>query len=120
MLTRMSRKTKLILGTFLATAACALLLLNISLADKKIDRRVEHLYNIEDPQFLRSVGAMLGPALLPGNKVQTLSNGDEIFPSMLAAIRGAQSTINFESYIYWSGGIGKQLPTRWPNAPARG
>jgi len=109
MLTRMSRKTKLILGTFLATAACALLLLNISLADKKIDRRVEHLYNIEDPQFLRSVGAMLGPALLPGNKVQTLSNGDEIFPSMLAAIRGAQSTINFESYIYWSGGIGKQF-----------
>ena len=28
---------------------------------------------------------------------------------MLSAIRGAKLTINFESYIYWSGDIGKQF-----------
>jgi cardiolipin synthase len=28
---------------------------------------------------------------------------------MLAAIRGAQKTITFESYIYWSGSIGREF-----------
>ena len=38
-----------------------------------------------------------------------LNDGDEIFPAMLEAIRGAKKTITFESYIYWSGEIGKQF-----------
>src|ERR1019366_8240574 len=38
-----------------------------------------------------------------------LENGDEIFPSMLQAIRGAQKTITFETYIYWAGEIGQQF-----------
>ena len=48
-----------------------------------------------------------------GNRVDALQNGDEIFPAMLAAIRGARRTINFESYIYWSGDIG-QVVRRCP------
>ena len=50
---------------------------------------------------------MLGPPLLDGNRLRVLRNGDEIFPPMLAAIRGARKTINFETYIYWSGDIGR-------------
>lgn len=45
--------------------------------------------------------------MLPGNKTQTLLNGDQVFPSMLEAIRNAKRTITFETYIYWSGEIGK-------------
>jgi cardiolipin synthase len=52
---------------------------------------------------------MLGFALLPGNRVDALVNGDRIFPSMLEAIRGARASITFESYIYWSGNIGKEF-----------
>ncbi len=48
---------------------------------------------------------MLGPSIVPGNKVTVLENGDEIFPAMLEAIRGAQKTITFETYIWWSGKI---------------
>ena len=44
-----------------------------------------------------------------GNRFQELRNGDEIFPSMLAAIRGARKSITFETYIYWSGDIGKNF-----------
>jgi cardiolipin synthase len=55
------------------------------------------------------MGAMLGPALLPGNRVRGLRNGDEIFPAMLAAIRSATRSINFESYIYWSGQTGRDF-----------
>jgi cardiolipin synthase len=38
-----------------------------------------------------------------------LENGVEIFPAMLEAIRGAQETICFETYIYWSGDIGREF-----------
>jgi cardiolipin synthase len=55
------------------------------------------------------MGVMLGPALLPGNRVQALVNGDEIFADMLQAIRGAQKSITFEMYIYWRGTIGDEF-----------
>jgi cardiolipin synthase A/B len=55
------------------------------------------------------MGALLGPGLLDGNLVEVLLNGDEIFPAMLQAIRGAQETITFETFIYWSGSIGKEF-----------
>ncbi|MGC1479172.1 MAG: phosphatidylserine/phosphatidylglycerophosphate/cardiolipin synthase family protein [Chthoniobacterales bacterium] len=37
--------------------------------------------------------------------VRTLVNGDEIFPALIAAAEAAERTINFETYIYWSGEI---------------
>src|SRR6185295_14319821 len=52
---------------------------------------------------------LLGPPNIAGNRFDVLLNGDEIFPSMLAAIRGAKQTISFESYIYWSGSIGREF-----------
>jgi cardiolipin synthase len=66
-------------------------------------------YGTEDPQFLRSMSALFGTAFVGGNRIETLLNGDEIFPAMLAAIRSAESSITFETYIYWSGNIGRQF-----------
>ena len=56
---------------------------------------------------MRTMGSMLGSPLVPGNRVETLVNGDEIFPAMLAALNSARRTITFEMYIYWSGSVGK-------------
>ena len=78
-------------------------------SEKKIERQLQRLYNLEDPQFRRSMGVLLGPPILEGNKVDVLLNGDEIFSSMLKEIRGAQHTITFETYIYWSETIGKEF-----------
>src|SRR5437868_15437064 len=86
-----------------------LLVLNFSVAEKKITQHVEHRYDVGSPQFLRSMGVLLGPALVGNNRIETLLNGDQIFPAMLAAIRAAKSTITFETYIYWSGEIGKEF-----------
>ncbi len=55
------------------------------------------------------MGVLLGPALVSGNRIETLLNGNEIFPAMLKAIREAEKTITFETYIYWSGVIGKEF-----------
>jgi len=98
----------LIVAAVVLTALATLVLLNLR-AEKKIDVRPSHLYPVSDQQFLRSMSVLLGPPLLDGNRVTTLLNGDQIFPSMLDAINGAQHTIDFETYIYWSGEIGKQF-----------
>jgi cardiolipin synthase len=95
--------------TFLATALVVLLVANLTLGDKHIDRNVASLYPVASAQFVRTMGVMLGPALVPGNKAQALVNGDEIFADMLAAIRGAQKSVTFEMYIYWRGTIGEEF-----------
>src|ERR1043165_3950294 len=86
-----------------------LLLINLHSGEKQIRYQLGHQFAVSDPQFLRSMNNLLGPGVLPGNKVAAFQNGDEIFPAMLKAIRSAQKTITFETYIYWSGDIGKQF-----------
>jgi len=80
-----------------------------SRAPRHISQQITHEYAVADPQFLRSMGVLLGPPLVQGNRIDTLFNGDEIFPAMLEAIRGAKRTIDFETYIYWSGDIGEKF-----------
>ncbi len=75
----------------------------------EVRKPITSLYSVRDPQFRRSVESLLGPSLLPGNRTTMLLNGDQIFPAMLSAIRGARRTINFETYVYWSGGIGHEF-----------
>jgi cardiolipin synthase len=104
---RMRRRWPVILAVLVCAALTVLAVANLSLGDKKIDTVVQPAYSVADAQFRRSLGAMLGPQLLEGNHVQALRNGDEIFPAMLEAIRGARSTITFETYIYWSGRTGE-------------
>ena len=104
-----TKKLPLILVTVAATAVLILLAVNFSVGETQITERVTHTYAIADPQFQRSMGVLLGPPLVDGNRVDTLVNGREIFPAMLAAIRSARKTITFETYIYWSGRIGKEF-----------
>ena len=66
-------------------------------------------YGVEDPQFQRSIGQLLGPPLVAGNRITGLINGDQIFPAMLETIRQARDSINLETYIYWSGQVGRQF-----------
>ena len=77
--------------------------------EKEPQHRVERHYNIVDPQFRREMGVLLGPAIVSGNNIEALQNGEQIFPAMLDAIRAARRTITFETYIYWSGEIGEQF-----------
>ncbi|MFH1813023.1 MAG: phospholipase D-like domain-containing protein [Pseudomonadota bacterium] len=84
-----------------------LLVANFVGGETKIERRIERLYTLDDPRFMQELGVLLGPPFVQGTQVRALLNGDEIFPPMLAAIRGARASITFETYIYWSGDIGR-------------
>lgn len=76
---------------------------------KAIHYQLKHEYAVGDAEFVRTVGNLLGPAIKPGNRVTTLLNGDQIFPAMLDAIRHAERTVTLETFIYWSGTIGREF-----------
>jgi cardiolipin synthase len=99
----------LVFMVVVASIAATIIALNFIPGEKKVQTRISEIYAVHDPQFLRSMSHLLGPPLEPGNQVKELLNGDEIFPPMLAAIRAAEKTITFETYIYWSGEIGKEF-----------
>jgi cardiolipin synthase len=96
-----------VLLTMLLTVAAGLVVLNFTSGEKKLDSHVTRQYALHDAQYQRALSVLLGPPILDGNRFEALYNGDRIFPPMLAAIRAAQRSITFETYIYWSGDIGR-------------
>ena len=108
MLMRGKRKMWIAIIAALTVAALVTWMLHPS-SGRSLSYTVDHRYAATDPQFVREMSVVLGPTVLQGNSVTALNNGDEIFPSMLEAIRSARKTITFETYIYWSGEIGNEF-----------
>ena len=108
---RFSRKPVIwtIILTVVVTVLVTAFLANFATPEKSLQRKILHKHSIQDAQFQRELSTLLGPPILSGNRVVDFENGDEIFPAMLEAIEGAEKTINFETYIYWSGDIGKKF-----------
>ena len=106
-----SRKRWIVAGLVgaLLAAVLTVVALNFVGGEKQIERRLVHLYTIDDPQFRRELGVLLGPPIIDGNSVVNLENGVQIFPAMLAAVKSARHNINFETYIYWSGEVGREF-----------
>ena len=98
-----------VLITCAVTLIVGFLALNFMPSEKQIERQLTRQYDTHDPQFRRSLGVLLGPPILEGNKIEVLVNGDQIFPAMLEAIRGAKETITLETYIYWAESIGREF-----------
>ncbi|MFA6957929.1 MAG: phospholipase D-like domain-containing protein [Thermoanaerobaculia bacterium] len=90
-------------------AFATVLVLNLSTGENKVTEPLPGHYAVHDPQFLRSMGALFSSPLADGNLAEDFQNGDEIFPAMLADIRGAKKSICLESYIFWSGTVGKSF-----------
>src|SRR5438132_1821042 len=97
------RQNVILFGLSLLFCGCALKL------GKQPRQEVSPLYSATSPEFRQSAGSLLGPNFVGGNNITTLINGDQIFPAMLGAIRSAKRSINFETYIFWDGEIGKQF-----------
>jgi len=108
-----------VLITVLVTVFVILLGVNLATAEKRLLRRPKRLYTSHDSDFRRALGVLLGPPILSGNQITTLLNGDQIFPAMLAAIRSAQVSVTFETFIFRDE-IGAQFCTALADAAARG
>jgi cardiolipin synthase len=70
---------------------------------------LDHDMAVEAEGFLSSLVGLTGMPFFEGNRVDLLNNGDEFYPSMLDAIRGAQRSVTIEAYIYWDGEIGLEF-----------
>jgi cardiolipin synthase len=99
----------MILLGFALGVIVAVVVANFLHAERHIDYAVTSDYDTDEPQFVRSMSSLLGSPLLEGNAITPLVNGDEIFPAMLRAIRSAERTITFETFIYWKGDIGREF-----------
>jgi cardiolipin synthase len=56
-------------------------------------------------EALPSIAGMTKAIIVPDNKIDVLQNGDGFYPALLESIAAAKETINFETYVWWSGGI---------------
>jgi cardiolipin synthase A/B len=93
----------IVLATLLVAALVLWIGANLATTEKRLLYRPRRLYTSGDADFRRALGILLGPPLVPGNRVTTLVNGDAIYPAMLDAIRTAQTNITFETFVFRDG-----------------
>jgi cardiolipin synthase A/B len=60
-------------------------------------------------QLRRILEGVVGVPATEGNHIVVLRNGDQIFPAMLEAIGNASRTIDFLTFVYWEGKIGREF-----------
>jgi len=85
-------------------ASITLALLVIAVGCSRVTPHLElpHL-ETRQPAFAATLGGYSGTPVVPGNRVEILLNGQEIFPAKLAMIRSARRTINYAQYVFESG-----------------
>jgi cardiolipin synthase A/B len=92
----------------------------LAFAQDQVTLKVQSPHAIDDPLFPGYVSALLGTNATGGNAYEVLTNGDQIFPPMLAAVNAAQRRISFETYIYNKGSVGQQFTDAFIAAAKRG
>ena len=74
----------------------------------------------EAARFRTILHEALGAPFVDGHSVEPLRNGVEIFPAMLDAIDEAATSIEFETFVYWSGEIAHRMADALARAADRG
>src|SRR5258706_10408879 len=69
--------------------------------------RINDLPNIAlgEASFYPTIAAHTDSAVVAGNRVELLFNGEQIFPAMLKAIRGARKSITYQQYLFQEGAL---------------
>ena len=72
---------------------------------------VERLPNITlgEATFFPTIEAHTDAAIVGGNRIDILLNGDDTFPVMLRDIKAAKSTITFAQYLFEGGSLAKEF-----------
>ncbi|HEX9442881.1 MAG TPA: phospholipase D-like domain-containing protein [Candidatus Binatia bacterium] len=62
-----------------------------------------------EPSFYPTISAHTDASIISGNRVELLFNGDQIFPALLKAIRGAEKSVTYAQYFYDDGAIAREM-----------
>jgi cardiolipin synthase A/B len=100
--------------------AAGIVALLLMFAQDQETLKIRSAVSADDTRHPPYIAALVGAALTRGNRYDVLTNGDQIFPAMLEAIRGAQRRISFETYIYDVGEISTQFTAALEAAARRG
>ena len=92
----------------------------LMLAQDQETLKIRSAIGADDPRHSAYVAALVGGALSRGNHYDVLTNGDQFFPAMLDAIRGAKRRISFETYIYDDGQVAGEFTQALEAAARRG
>jgi cardiolipin synthase len=96
----------------------------ISLRPKNVLRTVLHTApradSVESPKFSSTMDRVTGTTTTEANRVQLLSNGEEAFPVMLAAIDNATKCISLEIYKIRMDRVGSSFVKALARAAQRG
>jgi cardiolipin synthase len=109
----------IILTTLLVGALILAVGANLRTTEKRLLYRPRRLYTSGDADFRRALGILLGPPLVPGNRISSLVNGEQIYPAMINAIRTARTNITFETFVFRDG-VGAMFVEELANAARRG
>ena len=74
-----------------------------------INYRLARRTSIHDADFLYTIQSTCQTALHHGNAVTVYTNGEQFYPAMLDAIRGATRSINMECYIFRHGTMARRF-----------
>lgn len=74
----------------------------------------------DSEDFALAFAVNLNAPLVRGNRLVLLRNGVEIFPPMLEAIERARESVNFLTFIYWTGDIAERFADALAGAARRG
>jgi cardiolipin synthase len=84
---------------FLGTTACARVYPVASLPSVAVT----------DAAFVPTVEAYTSAPIVPGNRVEILLNGEQIFPAVIDAIKAARRTITYAQYFYEEGAVSLEI-----------
>ncbi len=65
--------------------------------------------NLGEPAFFSTIEAHAQAPIVGGNRLTLLLNGEQIYPAILNAIRGARRTITYAQYSYEDGKIARDV-----------
>ncbi len=105
---------------FTLFVAAAIIAIFLMFAQDQITLKVRSDAGAGEPRHAAYIAALVGSDLTHGNSYEVLTNGDQIFPAMLEAVRGARRRISFETYIYESGQVAEQFTAAFEEAARRG
>ena len=92
----------------------------LMLAQDQVTVKLRSAAAAAEPRHQAYLAGLLGSQLSSGNRFTVLTNGDQIFPPMLAAIRAAKRRISFETYIYKTGQMAEEFTRAFEDAARRG
>lgn len=92
-------------------AVLVLIVLLIVLWSVKRRRDVHYVLPEPEPlaEMLPSIAGLTHGALIAGNRVELLENGDGYFPRLLAEIGRAEDSIHFETFLWEEGELARRI-----------